>query len=172
MKHEEKTLVLIKPDAIQRALMGEIIMRFERVGLKLVGAKMLKPSEEHYFHHYENIGKMVSRRGQKAFDVTLSMMQQGPVLALVWEGIEAVALVRKLVGATEPKASLPGTIRGDFAHMSFGHADENDVGIPNLVHASGDASEAAEEISHWFTEEELYDYEATHEKFTQTRKKK
>lgn len=171
MKHQENTLVLIKPDAMQRALTGEIISRLERVGLKLVAAKMLKPTEEHYFHHYENIGKMVSRRGQKAFDVTLSMMQQGPVLALVWQGVEAVALVRKLVGATEPKAALPGTIRGDYAHMSFGHADENEVGIPNLVHASGDPAEAAEEISHWFTDAELHDYEAAHEKFTQTKKR-
>lgn len=171
MKHVEKTLVLIKPDALQRGLAGEILMRFERVGLKIIGAKMLQPSEDHYFHHYENIGKMVSRRGQKAFDVTLSMMQMGPVLALVLEGIEAVSLVRKMVGATEPKAALPGTIRGDYSHMSFAHADENDVGIPNLIHASGDPVEAAAEIAHWFSEADLYSYEAAHEKFTQTRKR-
>lgn len=170
MTHEEKTLILIKPDAIQRGLMGEIITRFERVGLKLVAAKMLQPSNDHYFHHYENIGKMVSRRGQKAFDVTLSMMQMGPVLALVWQGVEAVALVRKMVGATEPKSALPGTIRGDYAHMSFGHADANDVGIPNLVHASGDTTEAEAEIGHWFSEAELFSYETAHEKYTQTRK--
>lgn len=171
MTHEEKTLVLIKPDAIQRGLMGDIISRFERVGLKLVAAKMLQPSNDHYFQHYENIGKMVSRRGQKAFDVTLDMMQMGPVLALVWQGVEAVALVRKMVGSTEPKAALPGTIRGDYAHMSFGHADANDVGIPNLVHASGDTTEAEAEIGHWFSETELFSYETAHEKFTQTRKK-
>lgn len=172
MKHTlEKTLVLIKPDAIQRGLIGEITTRFERAGLKLVGAKLIQPSQEHYFHHYENIGKMVSRRGQKAFDVTLDMMQMGPVLALVWEGIEAVALVRKMVGATEPKAALPGTIRGDYAHMSFTHADANDVGIPNLVHASGDPTEAEAEIAHWFSEADLFGYETAHEKFTQTRKR-
>lgn len=167
---DEQTFVIIKPDAVQRGLIGEIMSRFERVGLKLVAAKMLKPSKEHYYHHYENIGKMVSRRGQKAFDVTLAMMQQGPVLALVWQGVEAVSLVRKLVGTTEPKAALPGTIRGDYAHMSFGHADANDVGIPNLIHASGDVDEARAEIAHWFTEDEMYDYETTHEKFTQTKK--
>ncbi len=172
MTHGEKTLVLIKPDAIQRGLIGEIITRFEKVGLKLVGAKMVEPSKDHYFHHYENIGKMVSRRGQKAFDVTLDMMQMGPVLALVLTGVEAVALVRKMVGATEPKSAVPGTIRGDYSHMSFGHADANDVGIPNLVHASGDTTEAAAEIAHWFSEAELFDgYETVHEKFTQTRKK-
>lgn len=167
----ERTLIVFKPDTIQRGIMGEIITRFERVGLKLVAAKMLKPTEEHYFHHYENIGKMVSRRGQKAFDVTLAMMQLGPVLALVWEGVEAVALARKMVGATEPKSALPGTIRGDYSHMSYAHADQHEVGIPNLLHASGDPKEAAEEIGHWFSEEELFTYEAIHEKFTQTKKK-
>ena len=171
MQHQEKTLVLIKPDAIQRGLIGEIITRFEKVGLKLVGAKMVEPSKDHYFHHYENIGKMVSRRGQKAFDVTLSMMNSGPVIALVLEGVEAVSLVRKMVGATEPKAALPGTVRGDYAHMSFGHADAHDVGIPNLMHASGDTAEAEAEIAHWFAETELFSYETVHEKFTQPKKK-
>lgn len=167
----ERTLMVIKPDGIQRGIIGEIVTRFERVGLKIVGAKMLQPSEDHFFHHYENIGKMVSRRGQKAFDVTLGMMQSGPVLAFVLEGVEAVSLVRKMVGATEPKSALPGTIRGDYAHMSFGHADANEVGIPNLVHASGDTDEAAQEIAHWFAESELFGYEAVHEPLTQTRKR-
>src|SRR5476649_2062683 len=119
----ERTLILLKPDALQRGIAGELITRFERVGLKLVGAKMLQPSEEHYFYHYETIGQMISRRGQQAFDVTLEMMQHGPVLAVVLEGIEAVSLVRKMVGTTEPKAAEPGTIRGDFAHVSFKHAN-------------------------------------------------
>lgn len=167
----EKTLIILKPDAIQRGIAGEILSRFEKVGLKIVGTKMLQPSYDHYFHHYENIGKMVSRRGQKAFDVTLSMMNSGPVIALVLEGVEAASLVRKMVGATEPKSALPGTIRGDYSHMSFSHADTNDVGIPNLIHASGDAEEAKLEIAHWFSESELFTYETTHEKFTQTKKK-
>lgn len=106
---------------------------FEKVGLKIVGTKMLAPSYDHFFHHYENIGKMISRRGQKAFDVTLEMMSAGPVIAFVLEGVEAVSLLRKMVGATEPKSALPGTVRGDYSHMSFGHADENEVGIPNLI---------------------------------------
>lgn len=167
----EKTLVVLKPDAVQRGIVGEIISRFEKVGLKIVGNKMLQPSYDHYFHHYENIGKMVSRRGQKAFDVTLSMMNSGPVMAFILEGIEAVSLVRKMVGSTEPKGALPGTIRGDYAHMSFGHADSNDVGIPNLIHASGDPEEAKAEIAHWFAESEIFSYETVHEKYTQTRKK-
>lgn len=166
----EKTLVVFKPDTVQRGIVGEILSRFEKVGLKIVATKMLQPSYDHYFHHYENIGKMVSRRGQKAFDVTLSMMNAGPVIAIILEGVEAVALVRKMVGATEPKSALPGTIRGDYSHMSFGHADANDVGIPNLVHASGDVEEAKSEIAHWFSESEIFSYETAHEKFTQTKK--
>src|SRR5438128_632126 len=115
----ERTLIIFKPDALQRGIVGEIITRFERVGLKIVAAKMLKPNKEHYHHHYENIGKMISRRGQKPFDVTVAMMQNGPVFALVLEGVESVSLVRKLVGNTEPKSALPGTIRGDYSHMSY-----------------------------------------------------
>src|SRR5579859_6241890 len=105
----ERTLIIFKPDAIQRGIMGEILTRFERAGLKIVAAKMLQPGEEHYYKHYENIGKMISRRGQKAFDVTLKLMQEGPVIAMVLEGVEAISLVRKLIGTTEPKAALPGT---------------------------------------------------------------
>lgn len=167
----ERSLIVFKPDAVQRGIVGEILSRFEKVGLKIVGAKMLQPSYDHYFHHYENIGKMISRRGQKAFDVTLSMMNEGPVIAFVLEGVEAVALLRKMVGSTEPKAALPGTVRGDYAHMSFGHADVNDVGIPNLMHASGDADEAALEIAHWFSETEIFSYSTAHENFTQSKKK-
>lgn len=170
-KHQslERTLIVIKPDGVQRGIVGEIITRFERVGLKIVGAKLLQPSYDHYYHHYENIGKMVSRRGKETFDVTLEMMNAGPVLAIVLEGVEAVALVRKMVGTTEPKSAAPGTIRGDYAHMSFAHADAKKVGIPNLIHASGDLDEAKAEIAHWFSESELYDYETAHEKFTQKR---
>lgn len=167
----ERSLIVFKPDSVQRGIVGEILSRFERAGLKIVGAKMLQPSYEHYLHHYEDIGKMISRRGQKVFDVTLSMMSEGPVIAFVLEGIEAVALIRKMVGATEPKEALPGTIRGDYAHMSFSHADQNDLGVPNVIHASGNSEEAKEEIDYWFSETELYSYQATHEKFTQSKKK-
>lgn len=166
MSNVQKTLVLFKPDTVQRGLVGEILTRFERVGLKIVATKMIAPDKAHYYAHYENIGKMVTRRGEQAFNVTLDMMTQGPVVAMVFEGVEAVALVRKLVGPTEPKSAQPGTIRGDYSHMSFGYADDVAKGIPNLIHASGDEDEAAQEIAHWFKEEELFDYEAVHEKFT------
>lgn len=162
----QKTLVLFKPDTVQRGLVGEILTRFERVGLKIVATKMIAPNKEHYFQHYEGIGQMVTRRGEQAFNVTLDMMTSGPVVAMVFEGVEAVALVRKLVGPTEPKSAQPGTIRGDYSHMSFGYADTAEKGIPNLIHASGDEAEAAQEIAHWFKDDELYEYEALHEKFT------
>lgn len=162
----EKTLIVFKPDAIQRGIVGEILTRFERVGLKIVATKMIAPTKAHYHQHYEEIGKMITRRGQKTFDITLEMMIEGPVIAMVLEGVEAVELVRKLVGTTEPKSALPGTIRGDFSHMSFGYADDANKGIPNLIHASGDVDEAQQEIDHWFSDAELYDYSVLNEKFT------
>jgi len=167
----ERTLIIMKPDAVQRGITGEILTRFEKAGLKIVGAKMLKPDYDHFFHHYETIGKVVSRRGKEVFDVTLEMMSMGPVIAYVLEGIEAASLVRKMVGATEPKSALPGTIRGDYSHISYSHADNAKVGIPNLIHASGDAEEAVLEIKHWFADSELYDYETAHEHFTQPKQK-
>ena len=165
-KNVEQTLILFKPDALQRALVGEVLSRFERVGLRIAGTKMLAPTREHYNAHYESIGKLKTRAGDHIFAITLDMMETGPVIAMVLEGIEAVSLVRKLVGATEPKSAAPGTIRGDYSHMSYGYADNADKGIPNLIHASGDVEEAKLEIAHWFAESELYAYEATHEKFT------
>lgn len=166
----ERTLILLKPDALQRAIAGEIITRFERVGLKIVAAKIIQPTEEEYYHHYETIGKMISRRGQEAFDVTLKFMQEGPVMAMVLEGVEAVSLVRKMVGTTEPKAAEPGTIRGDFSHISFSYANEKNLSIPNLIHASGDPEEAKAEIDHWFKKEEIFNYDTVHDKFTQGKK--
>lgn len=166
----EQTLIILKPDALQRGIAGEIITRFERVGLKIVATKMLQPDYDHYHHHYETIGKMISRRGQPAFDVTLDMMQRGPVIAIVLEGIEAVEQVRKMVGTTEPKSAAPGTIRGDYAHVSFGHANAKGLAIANLIHASGDVEEAKAEIAHWFSSDEIYSYETVHEKYTQPRK--
>jgi len=167
----ERTLIILKPDALQRGIVGEIITRFERVGLKIVASKMLEPSEAHYHQHYEGIGQMISRRGQPAFDVTLQMMQAGPVLAMVLQGIEAVEQVRKMVGTTEPKSALPGTIRGDYAHVSFAYANDKNLAITNLIHASGDVKEAEQEIAHWFAGEEIFTYEAVHEKFTQPKVK-
>jgi len=169
----ERTLVILKPDSVQRGIVGEIISRFEKVGLKIVGMKMLSPSIEDYQHHYETIGQVISRRGQEVFDVTVEFMMEGPVVAIVLEGIEAVELVRKMIGSTEPKNAAPGTIRGDYTHMSFDYA--NNVSrstVPNVVHASGDKSDAGQEIAHWFSESEMYDYETINEKQVRTKPKK
>lgn len=162
----QKTLIVFKPDAVQRGLIGEILTRFERVGLKIIGTKMIAPDREHYYKHYEEIGQVITRRGEATFNNVLDTMNQGPVIAMVLEGVEAVELVRKLVGSTEPKSSAPGTIRGDFSHMSYGYADDTSKGIPNLIHASGDLADAEQEIPHWFSEAELYDYSVLNEKFT------
>jgi nucleoside-diphosphate kinase len=162
----QKTLIVFKPDAVQRGLIGEILTRFERVGLKIIGTKMIAPDREHYYKHYEEIGQVITRRGEATFNNVLDTMNQGPVIAMVLEGVEAVELVRKLVGSTEPKSSAPGTIRGDFSHMSYGYADDTSKGIPNLIHASGDLADAEKEIPHWFSEAELYDYSVLNEKFT------
>lgn len=162
----EETLIVFKPDALQRGLVGEILSRFEKVGLKIVGTKMLHPDRTHYDKHYEEIGKLKTRAGDTIFDITLNMMSEGPVIAMVLRGVGAVELVRKLVGGTEPKSAAPGTIRGDFSHMSYEYADNKGKGIPNLIHASGDPEEAKAEIDHWFAAAEIYEYKVLTEKFT------
>ncbi len=158
----EQTLIIFKPDAVQRGIVGEILTRFERAGLKVVGMKMLQPDYDHFHHHYEAIGTMITRHGERIFKDTLGMMQLGPVIAVVLEGIEAVELVRKMVGPTEPKSAQPGTIRGDYAHMTYGHSSAAKRGIPN---------EAKAEIDHWFSDSELFDYRTAHEHLTQRRGK-
>lgn len=166
----QKTLVIFKPDAVMRGIVGEILTRFERVGLKIVGTKMLQPDYEHYFEHYEGIGTLKTRKGEEIFETQLREMQQGPVIAMVLEGVEAVEQVRKMVGPTEPKSAQPGTIRGDYAHITYGHAAGAKRGVPNVLHASADASEAEKEIAHWFSESELVEYENVHERFTQPKR--
>ncbi len=163
----QKTLIIFKPDAVMRGLVGEILTRFERVGLKIVGVKMLQPDYDHYYQHYETIGTLKTRKGEKIFEAQMQEMQQGPVIAMVLEGVEAVEQVRKMVGATEPKRAAPGTIRGDFAHITYGHATAAQRSVPNVVHASAEADEADKEIAHWFRPEELVDYENRHGYFAQ-----
>lgn len=162
----ERTFIIFKPDAVQRGIVGEILTRFERIGLKIAGMKMVNPSREQYHEHYEAIGGMITRRGEHIFNNTVNFMSLGPVVVAVLEGVEAIALVRKLVGSTEPKSAELGTIRGDYSHMSYGRADSEDKGIPNLIHASADESDAKKEISYWFADNELYEYQVLHERFT------
>ena len=101
----EQTLVVLKPDAVQRGITGEIVTRFERAGLKIVAMKMVSPDEEHFHKHYEGISKLISRWGEDIYKITLSHMTEGPVIAFVLEGVEAVQHVRKMVGSTDPKES-------------------------------------------------------------------
>lgn len=164
----ERTLIIFKPDAVQRGIVGEVLSRFEKVGLKIIATKMASPDKNHYYHHYETIGKMVSRRGEAQFNVQLGAMQEGPVIAMILEGVEAVALVRKLVGATNTKESAPGTIRGDYAHASLDYVNSHNVALPTVLHASGDPDEAKDEIAHWFDDSEIFnEYKTVHEYYTQ-----
>lgn len=162
----QRSLVICKPDAVQRGIVGEILERFERVGLKIVAMKMVMPDEDHYRAHYEEIGQLITRRGEQTFQYNLKYMMAGPVIAMVLEGVEAVPLVRKIVGPTEPKSAEMGTIRGDYSHMSFGYSDAKGMGVPNLIHASSSVEEAKKEINLWFKSEEIYDYSDLNEKFT------
>ncbi len=154
----EKTFVAIKPDGVQRAIVGEIISRFEKVGLKIAALKMVWVDKEFARKHY-------AEHVDKSFYPGLeAMITMGPVVAMVLEGVEAIALVRKLVGPTEPKAAPPGTIRGDFAHVSYGHADELGIGVKNVIHASANPEDAKKEIALWFSDEEIHDYDTVHDK--------
>ncbi len=155
----EQTLVIFKPDAVQRGIVGEIITRFERVGLKIAGLKMLRPDDAHFHAHYETIGTMITRHGEDIFNVTVEAMKESPVIAVVLEGIHSVELVRKLVGSTEPGKSAPGTIRGDYAHSNFAYANGEGRTLPNVVHASATPEEAEQEIKLWFDTDELHNYE-------------
>lgn len=159
----ERTLVLFKPDAVQRQVVGELITRFERVGLKIAAMKMAHPSVEIAREHYADVAK---RRGELILNLNVEFMTSGPIIAVVLEGLHAVELVRKMVGSTEPKSSAPGTIRGDYAHHSYAYADEQKTPIRNLVHASSDSNDAKREIALWFRPEELCSYKTVHEKHT------
>lgn len=162
----ERSLILIKPDGVKRGLIGNILTRFENAGFKIAGAKMTWVDEDFGKKHYFDIAE---RRGQKVLDCLLQFMTSGPVMAFVVEGVNAVENVRKMVGSTEPKAALPGTIRGDFAHASFGYTDKNDRAIENLIHASGNVEEARSEVALWFSVDELHEYKTAHEMHTQYR---
>jgi len=168
----EQTLIILKPDAVQRGIVGEVITRFERAGFKILACKMLQPDYDHYYKHYEGIGTLKTRKGEDIFTSTVSGMLEGPVIALVLEGADAVETVRKMVGDTQPKTALPGTIRGDYAHVSYGQAESVGKGVANILHASADTKEAAKEIAHWFSQAEIHEYTVTHEQFTQPKPKK
>ncbi|HVB44780.1 MAG TPA: nucleoside-diphosphate kinase [Streptosporangiaceae bacterium] len=158
----QRTLVLLKPDAVKRGLTGRVLARFEDALLKVVAAKMVWMDAELTRAHYFDLEE---RFGADVYNSMAEFMQSGPVVALVLEGVGAVPCVRKMVGSTYPDQAAPGTVRGDFAHVSRAYANANGLPVANLVHASGNAEEAEREISVWFTKAELFDYSSAAQPF-------
>lgn len=182
----ERTFVIIKPDGVQRAQMGEIIRRFERVGLKVTAMKFFVPTEEQCFAHYnkddawfekkgkviiedktaagQTIEKEAIEYGKDIIRQLAKFMTSGPVLAMVLEGNQAVAVVTKLVGGTEPATSDVGTIRGDLTLDSYALAGVDDRAVRNLIHCSDAPEEAEREIKLWLKEDEIIKYSVVGEK--------
>ena len=183
---QERTLVIIKPDGIQRTLVGELIRRYERTGLKLVALKMFVPDadmvERHYLidpewrritgektiESYRKKGKTPPSEDPLAVTAIILKhlnvyMSSGPVIAMVWEGMHAIGIVRKITGGTEPLTSDVGTIRGDFTIDSYEVSDIDGRSIRNLIHASGNIHDAQKEIALWFNKEELINYRLVQE---------
>lgn len=158
----ERTLVLLKPDALARGLAGRIITRFEDSALKIVGTKMKHMDADFARKHYFDLEE---RLGAEVYNATAGFMQSAPVMALALEGVDAVAKVRKIIGSTYPHAAEPGTVRGDFAHQTKASADVSGKAVMNLVHASGNAEEAKYEVELWFSDAEQFAYETLAEKF-------
>lgn len=178
----EQTLVLLKHDAIQRNLVGNIISRFEDTGLKIVGTKMVWADDKRALKHYpldETWTLQVYQKTKKVYDEKgkkwpykdhlqmgktiqswlVNFLKEGPILALVLEGPYAIEIVRKIVGSTEPRQSTPGTIRGDFAMVeSYALADTKQRVLRNLIHASDTVENAKKEIAVWFDNADLYKY--------------
>lgn len=186
----EQSLILLKPDAVKRGVVGEILHRFERAGLKIVGAKMVLPTKDFAQNHYlmseeamltigkrtladcekfgvdvcENMGSDDPLEiGKKVWEWNVDFLVSGPVLAFVLEGLHAVESVRSMVGATVPLNAAPGTIRGDFSLDSAIGANVRKRTIYNLIHASGTVEEAKREINLWFKPNEIVSYRRVHE---------
>jgi nucleoside-diphosphate kinase len=182
----EQTLVIVKPDGVQRGLLGEILGRFEKVGLKVVGMKMVWASEELVGKHYEDNEEYLKSVGEKALagakekgvemketaleigkrvrETNMKYIATGPVLAFVLEGNTAVQTVRNIVGGTNPLTADMGTIRGDLTIDDFSQADQDGRSVRNLMHASGEVDEAEREIPLWFTKDELHSYQTVMDK--------
>ncbi len=178
---QEKTLVIVKPDGVQRSLIGEVIKRYEQCGLKLVALKMLIPSEELALKHYSTDPEWALKTGTKSIEAakgrgeklwtddpveyaegirkTLkAFLSSGPVVVMIWQGMNAVGVVRKITGSTEPLSSVPGTIRGDYTIDSYSAADIDKRSVRNIIHSSGSVDEAQKEIDIWFKAEEILNY--------------
>jgi nucleoside-diphosphate kinase len=178
---QEQTLVIIKPDGVQRSLIGEVIKRYETCGLKLVGLKMVIPTKELALKHYSIDPDWALKSGTKTFESykakglplpgndpvefaegirrkLMDFMSSGPVVAMVWQGMGAVSIVRKITGSTEPLTSAPGTIRGDYTIDSYTAADTDARAVRNIIHSSGTIDEAEKEIKIWFDKNEILNY--------------
>jgi nucleoside-diphosphate kinase len=155
----QQTLVLIKPDGVARGLVGEVIKRFEQRGLKIVALKLTKVSKDHALKHYTE--DIAVRRGEVVRMRLLDFITSGPIVAMIVEGVDAVVNVRKLCGSTESKEALPGTIRGDFSHISYRYADSKEIAVKNIIHASADEKDAEYETKLWFSIDEVHDYKRT-----------
>jgi nucleoside-diphosphate kinase len=184
--HQERSLVLLKTDAVQRSLVGEIIKRFEQTGLKISAMKMLNASEEQLLSHYNKDDEWYAKKGQGIVDdltklgkpvekepleygkdiirTVVKYMQESPIVAIVLEGNQATAVVTKIVGTTEPTTSDVGTIRGDYTLDSFAHATYENRAVRNLVHQSESPTEAEREIKIWFTDSEIMQYTTAQER--------
>lgn len=187
---QERTVVLIKPDGVKRGLIGEIISRIERRGLKIIACEMFHPIAEQIDGHYPKDEDYIKNLGNKSLDTykkygmdpieemgtndaykigmevrkwLVSGMTEGPIIKMVVEGIHAIEMVRKIVGKTIPAFSEMGTIRGDFSVDSPDLANRQKRAIRNLIHASGDEKEAAHEFAYWFSPEEIFDYKRAEE---------
>ena len=186
---QEQTLVIVKPDGVQKGLIGEVIKRYEQCGLKLVGVKMTIPTKEITLKHYSIDPDWAIKTGTKTFESYKSkglplpgkdpvefaegirrklteFMSSGPVVSMVWQGMGAVAIVRKITGSTEPLASLPGTIRGDYTIDSYTAADTDSRAVRNIIHSSGSVDEANKEIAIWFDKKEILSYRLANEEIT------
>jgi Nucleoside diphosphate kinase len=150
MSEIEKTLIVIKPDAV-RGSDSDVVSRFEDVGMKIMGMKMVRRGSAARGHYSEHVDK-------EFYDRLVEYMKQGPVVAMALEGVNAVENCRKIIGDTNPKDANPSTIRGRYGHMSFAHADGSDSTHQNLVHASATPEEAEKEVGIWFEDDELHDY--------------
>jgi nucleoside-diphosphate kinase len=183
---KERTLVILKPDAIQRSLIGEIISRFERTGLKLVAMKFAVAKEDQLWKHYKKddvwflkkgegivenrkkIGLPVDKEaieyGKNVIQAVIKYFTAGPVVMMIWEGNQAVGVIKKLVGVTEPTISDVGTIRGDFTIDSYHMSDfDGTRSIRNLVHCTDNPAEYEAEMSVWFSPEEIINYRLVQE---------
>ena len=155
-EHVERTFVALKPDAVKRGLVGEITQRLEDAGFKIMGMKMVQATDQLLERHYEE------HVDKPFYEGLAEYMKQGPVVAMVLEGVHAAENLRKIVGDTDASEAHPATIRGRFGHMSMEHADDAGRTYKNLVHAS-EPGEAEREIEIWFEEDELHEYATVHE---------